>query len=228
MKEKNSTMKLNNKKRGDKIKKEKISKKEKSKEVKKENSEEPSWYHYLIVSVVFLLLFVGLYYLIIYFHEPRAIILNQNITKIPVYNYTKIVDGKKYNFEFQTPIYDLKKSNMTDQVSKFTILNSKRIIFSFLNYSKSDNRFISTSSVKMMRMLKYYFNFNFNQDDFQMASNYSCANSTLDDKVLTFNPYMNKTGIFYNKTNGCIQIFSNSSRGVLRATDKFLWDLIQE
>jgi len=193
----------------------------------KSDSKEPSWYHYLIVIIIFGLIFMGIYY-ITNPSNSSPIIVNNNVTKMQTYKYVHEENGKTYNFEFHSPVVELNSYKVPVGVTKYDLLNSKSITFSFLNYSTSDNKFISISSVKMMRLLKYYFNFNFNKNNFQMSSNFSCLNSTLENKVLTFNPYRNSTGVFYNKTNGCINIYSNSSRGVLKVTDKFLLDLVNQ
>jgi len=212
---------VENKKEDSKIKKEFTSKIKKSKK-----DEEPSWYHYLIVILVFVLIFFAISNFNFFYNKVVPVQINQNITKLPVYKYTHEENGKKYNFEFNSPVDELKNYNVPIEVSKYTMLNSKEITFSFQNYSKLDNKDISISSVKLMRLLKYYFHFSFNKGNFQMSSNFSCLNSTLDNKVLTFNPYQNKSGVFYNQTNGCIKVYSNSSRGVLKVTDKFLFDLV--
>ncbi len=195
-------------------------------ESKKNIDDEPSWYHYVIVLIFFVLLFYGIY-ILLGLDSTKGVKMNNNISNtLETYDYTYEEDGKKYNFKFNSPVNELREYDVPIELNKYDLLNSDNIIFVFLDYNTSDNKYISISSVKLMRLIKYYFKFDFSKEDFKMISNYSCMNSTLDNKVIIFDPYKNSTGVYYNQSNGCININSNNASNLVKLTDKLMLDLI--
>ena len=68
---------------------------------------------------------------------------------------------------------------------------------------------------------------NFNESEsFKMINESNCSSSTLDSKVIVFNPYTDKNGVFYNRTNGCIEVFSRTPKEMVLVGDTLLYDLI--
>lgn len=217
------------------VKKKEIDKKIKEKIVKvDENStikdDTPSLYHYLIVILVFFGLFYGIYFMVNLTSMNSEILITPNSTEIQFepYIYKHIVENNTYNLQFHTPIEDLENNNLLIEINKYDLLNSERIIFSFYNYNGTDNKFVSTSSVKLMKLFRYLFNFDFDANDFKLYNESNCSTSTLNEKVILFNPYSDISGIYYDSSSGCIEINAKTPTAIVSVTDIFIYTLVNE
>lgn len=194
------------------------------------SNDEPSWYHYFIVLFFIFIFFVGINYFLNGYSDSSVAVTGVNLTnsssKLQEYSYSYEEAGKIYNFKFNSPVSVLKSYNVTNQLYKYDLLNSKSITFIFGEYKGLDNKYVSISSVKFMRFLKSYFNVGFTSDNFKMNSNYSCLNSTLNNKMVFFNPYSNSTGVYYNNMSGCILINAKTPLGLVEVTDKLMYMLV--
>jgi len=193
------------------------------------NDDEPSWYHYLIVLLVLSGFIYGIYFIINYNLSNSDDIFNNNNLRIindsKIYPYKHIINNVTYNLQYNYPINILNSSNISLEINKYNLLNSRKIIFSFYDYNGTDNKQVTIASVKLMKLLKYLFKFNFDEVDFQKINKFNCSNSNNDTKIIIFNPYSNQTGVFYNN-NGCIEINSKTPKELVYVNDVFMFNLI--
>lgn len=213
------------------------------------NNSEPSWYHYVIVLLVFVLIFIGIYHFFIVNNDSNNsnlnsgeisnhVVVNENGTILNtssnineifsnVYKFeTELSTGTKINLDLNSPVSELKDWNITLGLNKFDLLNSKNISFSFMSYDNSDDNFlISKSAIKFMRFLRYVYGIKFSPNNFASDDIINCSTSSIEDKVFVFDPYLNESGIFYNETSGCVIVGSDSAVGILKVLDKYMYEL---
>lgn len=188
-------------------------------------NEEPSWYHYIIVILVLISIIFLIYYISSYFNSNSSQLnFNNNVTQ--TYNYKKVVGNITYNIQFHSPIIDIQNSNLSVEVSKYDILNSHNILFSFMQYNGTENQYITISSVKLMKFFKYFYNYDFETKDFVLFNETNCSSSNIRNKVVVFNPYSNKEGVFYDKKTGCVNIESFTPKRIVFVNDVFMFRLI--
>lgn len=210
------------------IKKTVAVKKTTASEKKSEESinDEPSWYHYLIVFLVILGVFGVFYYGVEIYGKTFDSNSSDKDDLRKSYIHEYVVDGKTYNLEFQHTFDEIEKFNYSIEVNKYDLLNSKNITLSFGEYNGTDNKPVAIVSVKIMRFLKYVYGVEFGENNFNTLDGVSCKNSTLEEKVMTFNPYANESGVYYNTTTGCVEIKATSPDKFVGVGDTFLYTLI--
>lgn len=210
----------------------------KSKKVEKVSAEsivkddEPSWYHYLIVIVVFILVGSGIYYtydFIENFGEVDIPLDNlTNITKpAELFNYPYKVGNVTYNIKFHNSIEDIESMDYIIEPNRMDILNTISIDMSFYDYNGTDNGQVSTGSTTLLSFLKLVYHFNFDAESFKMYNETNCSDSSMRDKIIMFNPYVNQTGVFMDD-NGCIEILSDEPAKIVDLVDKFIYTLVKE
>lgn len=217
-------------------KSEKIEKTEKIKEknvekVKPEKvlleDDEPSWYHYVLV----LLVLFGSITLIYFGYEYYDMKKKDNLDNYEPLRDTFIYDYKlgnvTYNLEFHNTFDYIERHNITVEVRKEDIWQSRNITFAFYEYNGTDNRYVSTASVKFMKLLKYVYNINFDEtNSFKMVNEVNCSTSTLKSKVVVFYPYSDRNGVFYNQSNGCIEVLSRTPKEMVLVEDTLMYKLV--
>lgn len=211
------------KKKVSNIKEKKITNKQKDNQ-----NDNPSWYHYVFVLFCFFLIIYGI--ILIYdFYEKRYFLEKQeNISNLILHNIEYKVGNVTYNLNFRNSREDLKNSNIIIQPTKIDVLNTLRFNFSFLNYSSQDNLEVLKASTLFVRFLGRVYKFQFNSNDFNNFENLNCSLSNNDYKVVVFNPYSKKEGIFFNKSNGCIEFLTNDSKRMNFLVEKFIFELINQ
>jgi hypothetical protein len=192
-----------------------------------ESSVEPEWYHYLIIIGILFLL--G--YLIYYFTLPKEeiIIKDQNYFVDHPYKKTYEISGKKFNIEYNSPFENISNPNFQINLNKENIWETEKFIFAFYEYNGTDNKYVMKSSVKLMQLFRYVYGLNFDKDSSFIKINSSiCENSTIKEKIVVFDPYSNKTGVFYNETNGCISLESQKPIDIVLVGDSLIYSLMDE
>lgn len=221
-----------------KFSKEKVSSIDKNKsEVEKvivedisKDNDEPSWYHYVIVTLFLFVILFGVYFIFDYYDSSNSNNLNNsNVSNMQqIYNYKFVENNITFTLQFNSMISEIENSNLTVEISKYEILNSENLLFSFMEYNGTDNKYVSISSVKLMKLFKYLFNYDFETTDFVEFSKINCSNSTILEKVVVFNPYSNREGVFYNSSNGCVEIESMTPSGLVFVNDVFMYRVVNQ
>ena len=192
---------------------------------KKNHEDEPRWYHYLIVSLCFIALFIGFYLILDYFETESP---NPNIN-VELYMYHFKVGERNGSIQFYTPIKKIEDLDYPIKVSKYDFLNSKRIILSFMEYNGTDNGEVTLVSGRLAPFIKHVYSFDLDPyEDIKHINESNCSTSTLDEKVVTFNPYSDRNGVFYNESNGCIEFLTDDATKMKELGDKFFYTLINE
>jgi len=159
--------------------------------------------------------------------NETTVILPLNLSKN--YLYKKKIGNEIFNLNFNSPVDEVENYETTIEVSKIELLNSNSLTLSFLDYNGIDNMYVSTASVKLMKLLRYLYKLKFTTENFRKYEDINCANSTLENKVIVFDPYQKElSGVFYNTSNGCIRILSTTPSQMVSITDKLLYELVNE
>ncbi|MCA9496184.1 MAG: hypothetical protein KC589_04535 [Nanoarchaeota archaeon] len=204
------------KKKGDKISKKKIEDDEDS---------QPSWYHYVIIFIVLGGIFAIFYYGF-EFYSGVSEDKNESNLLIDLYNYPYVVGKNTYNIKFHYPIDELDKADYPIEVNKYDMLNTLNITRVFLEYNGTDNGKVIIAASKLYSFFNKVFHVSFAES--QSINSTSCVNSTINAKVMVFDVYANKTGVFYNKENGCIEILAEKPEDLVLVSDKFIYEMIKE
>jgi hypothetical protein len=219
------------KKINSKIKKEEliVDKKEIESEVEKDSrnpqiDEEPKWYHYTIVLIVFFSVFAFGFFLLDYL-EDKDYEKNKGLV---LYDYYFTEGDRKGKVQFYTPINQIEELNFSIEVSKFELLNSEEIYFTFGEYNGSDNGEVTRASGRVLPFLQKVYLFPINvSKHIVFETSYTCLNSTLDKKIVRFDPYSDINAVLYNESNGCVEFLTNDPKNMAQLSDKFLFTLIE-
>ena len=189
--------------------------------------DEPSWYHYVIILGVFFGTILGVYFGYEYYDMKKKDNLENYEPLRETFIYDYKVGNITYNLEFHNTFDYIERHNIIVEVTKENIWESRNITFAFYEYNGTDNRYVSTASVKFMKLLKYVYNINFDDtNSFKMISEVNCSTSTVKSKVVVFYPYSDKNGVFYNETNGCIEVLSRTPKEMVLVEDTLMYNLI--
>ena len=192
-----------------------------------QKDDEPSFKHYLIVIGVILGIFGILYFgFEIYdnYKEPDVV-----VDQLQTYKYPYKVGSVTYNLFFYYTTEELDEFDYDLEPSKVDVLNTVNFTFSFDEYNGSDNGKVSISSIKFMKFLRDVYRFNFDvNDSFVSTQDINCANSTIKNKVVTFNPYANETKVKFNRINGCIEFEADDPQKIIGLSDKFIYEITKQ
>lgn len=209
-----------------------LKKSEKIEKVKGEKVEEivddePSWYHYVIILIVFFGVILGAYFGYEYYDMKKKENLDNYEPLKETFAYDYKVGNITYNIEFHNTFDYIERHNVPVELKREDVWSSYNMTFVFYEYNGTDNRYVSTTSVKMMKLFKYVFNMQFNEtNSFKLASEINCSSSTVKAKVVEFYPYSDRNGVFYNKTNGCVQVLSRTPKEMVLVGDTLLYNFI--
>ena len=206
-----------------------VSKKEveedlKKKPIKKKDpkEDEPSWYHYLIVLGAFFTVFAVIYFAFEIFDTQDA--NPQVLTQ--TYPYEHKVGNVTYSINFHYPLEELLVTSYPIEVNEQDFFNSITMRIGFLEYNGTDNGRVTIASSKMVSLLKGVYHFQFPVERFvRFNETMSCLNSTSSDKILVYNPYSNRNGVFIDE-NSCITVEATNADELVKVNDKFIFNLI--
>lgn len=204
---------------------------QKEKKVKSEGDDEPKLYHYLIVLFVIVGLFFAVYFGFNLYSDnfgDNDVVLNNSDNKVlNKYQYKK--GNVTYNFYFHNEVSDIRDSEMVIEPTKYNILNTREFLFTYMEYNGSDNGKVTVSSGLLMSFFKKVYGFTFNPDEnIKLINSTDCSNSTASHKVIIFNPYSDKEGVYFNQSNGCINVLSKSPERIIFVGEKFLYEILNE
>lgn len=187
------------------------------------NDDEPNWYHYLIVLLIFASVFGVLYVGYTFFYEEEVQIPS-NSSVLTKYPYIK--GNITYNLYFHNSISEIENMSFPVQVDKLDLLNTKNFIMAFDEYNGTDNGEVTRGSTKMVSFLRTVYRFKFAQGSFVRVNETNCLNSTLSSKVIIYDPYSSREGVFYNETNGCIKFETSEPTHLVDLVDKLIYEVV--
>lgn len=195
---------------------------------KKIDDGEPSWYHYVIIFLV-LGGILGVFYGGFEIYDKYY---GEEISFDPLsttFNYPYQVGNITYNIQMHYPIDEIKKSNYSIEVSRLEILNSIELIMSFDDYNGTDNGKVTIAGSKLTTFFKKVYHFSFDAEtNFKKFNESNCETSDKQNKVIMYNPYSNRSGVFYNSETSCIEILSQNADEIVKVTDYFMYTLMNE
>lgn len=190
--------------------------------------DEPDWYHYLIVVLFFAAVIAGIYYGISYYDKTQreaAALNNSNGSSLILYNYPYKVGNVTYNIKFHSPVDEIVDMDYVVEPTKIDVLNTRNFRMVFLEYNGTDNGEVAKGSTMVLSFLKNVYRYKFDNESFAMIGDVNCSDSTVNEKVIVFDPYRNETGVFIDD-NGCIEFVSNDSKVMIDLADKFVYNII--
>ena len=189
---------------------------------KRDYDAEPSWYHYIIVLVVFFSAFAIIYYSFEYFDVKE----NNDKFLFKTFDYPYVVGNMTYNIKFNYPIEILTESDFVIEPSKLDMLNTINFTRVYFLYNGTDNGQVATTAIKVRNFLKYVYNVNFAELSYYYNET-NCSNSDLMSKVMIFDINSTRNGVFYDNTNGCVTFETTSGKDIVLLGDKFIYEMIK-
>jgi hypothetical protein len=201
---------------------------EKEEETKNINDDEPEWYHYIIALILLSVIVVGFFYGLSYFDSTK-VVKNQSYYVDNPYSINYSLLNYSFRVEYNSPFENITHPKFPIEIIPNDIWKSNKITFQFMHYNGTDNKYVMKVSVKLMQLFRHLYGipFDVNSSFVELNSTY-CVNSTPENKVILFNPYSNKTGVFYNKTDGCILIESKKPLNFVLVGDSLIYRLLNE
>lgn len=194
-----------------------------------EDAPEPTLFHYVVVLLVMGLIFGGIYWGFEFYENMTddGSIDNPNI-KIKLYKYPFFVNGDEYSIQLYNPIDKLEKIDFPIEVTKEDLLSSSEFYFVFDESNEFGGEVVRVSG-RLFPFLRSVYRFNLDtQKNIVSSKDFSCDNSTLEDKVILFKPSAEKTGVFYDSSNGCIEFSTTNATQMGALGDKFFYTIINE
>lgn len=195
-----------------------------------ENSDDgsPSWYHYVIVLLV---IFGGIWifsFIINTYTSYSDVKVIDAVGQDETYSYTHKIGNITYNIELSMPLEELNKFNFEIQPNKLDILNTVSFTFSFGEYIGEDNGQVSLASTKLRRYLSLVHFIKFEQEDFISNLSPSCENSTINNRVVTFELNSTVSNSYVGEEeNGCIRIIAKNPKEMPHLIDDFIVSLLK-
>lgn len=208
----------------EKLAREKEVKKSKKDKQKEEEDSQPSWYHYAIIFIVLGGIF-GVMYFGFEYYSSISEDKNKSKLLIDLYDYPYVVGNTTYNIKFHYPIDELERANYVIEPDKYDILNTLNITRVFKEYNGTDNGKVIISASKLYSFINKVYHVDFT--DSARFNVTSCDNSTMNSKVMVFDIYANRTGVFFNEENGCIEVMSQIPEDLVLVSDKFIYEMIK-
>jgi len=181
----------------------------------------PSWYHYVIIIAGMVLFFYGIAFMYNTFGPSDDI----SQFKSKLYNYEYELNNKTFNVKFNFPLDILEKTEFIVEPSKFEVLNTNSYQRSFYTYTGEDNGQVTKTAGLVRNFIKYVYDVDFAVNS-TLVKDFSCKNSTLDNKVMIFDINSSREGVFYDGSNGCLSFETKSAENFLLLGNKFVYDMI--
>lgn len=189
--------------------------------------DEPSWYHYVIVLLVLFGSVAGMYFGYEYYDKMKKEDLANYEPLRETFDYPYVVGNITYNIEFHNTFDYLDRHPVPIELKKENIWESNNITFAYYIYNGTDNRYVTVSSVKLMKLFQYVYNMNFDPvESFKMINESNCSTSTVKAKVVVFYPYSDRNGVFYNQSNGCVEVLSRTPKEMVLVEDTLMYNFI--
>jgi hypothetical protein len=192
-----------------------------------EYDKEPTLFHYtivlLILGAIFGILYLGFEY---YDEKTNDGAINSPNLKIKLYKYPFIVNGNDYSIQFYNPVSDLEKSELKIGITKDELLTTQDFKFIFSSDSSSNGEVVKISG-RLFPFLKNVYMFPLDsQKDIISSDNLTCANSTLDTKLIFFNSNSTTNELVYDNLTGCIVFKTTDPKLMGTLGDKFFLEII--
>lgn len=195
-----------------------------------EKSDEPSWYHYVIILLVFSGIILAFVLGFSYFEDKDNVSPNGKVEpKRPTfYNYDYQLGQTTYHLKFRTDPEVLKDLDYVIEPTKMDLLNTKDFIFAFNEYNGTDNGEVSKGSSMLISTLKLVYKFKIPVENIVLFNETNCSSSNEDYKMIVFDAYSNVTGVFMDEDTYCIHIETQDPKDMSKLVDKFIYDIVNE
>ena len=198
-------------------------------EIKKkdESDDEPRLYHYAVVILIIVGIFFGMYFSFNLYSQYFGGDEVENVNGSTLYMYSHKIANVTYNLKFHSPVSDFESSNLITEPEKIDVLNTRELIFTFKEYNGSDNGKVTVTSGFLLSFFRNVYAFSFNpEENVKLFNESNCNTSNKSYKVVIFDPYSEREGVFYNETNGCITIESQTPERLIFVGEKFAYDIL--
>lgn len=194
---------------------------------KKVEDDEPSWYHYVIVLLVIFGVFGVLYFVFEVYDSNSKVSGKDDLDDFAkTYNYPYKVGNVTYNIKFDYPVDEIVQGEVLIEPTKLDLLNTVRMHMVFYEYNGTDNGKVTVAATKFYSFFSNVYHMGFGEN--MMINESSCENSSLKDKVVVFDIYSDRTGVFYDENNGCVRVESEKVEDFVLVLDSLLYSLVKE
>ena len=156
-------------------------------------------------------------------------LINKSKLKIDLYKLPLKFNDFEFRMQFYNSKTGIKYLNYEIEPTLEDIVNSKEFFVSFGEYQGTDGGEITRTSARLFPLLRNVLGFELDTlKHITKEKDKSCKDSTLDSKVIIFNPYSEKNGVYYNEENGCIQFLTDDGKKMGGLGDKFFYTIFAE
>jgi hypothetical protein len=191
--------------------------------IEKVKEEEPSWYHYLVVICVLIAIGFAIYGILFVVNSFKA----ENDGP-RTYLHTYKVGEATYNIYYNEPLSELERKTYSIEMNKRDLWLISNLTFSFGEYNGTDNGRVAVASTKLANFMKAVYSMRFDASNFQKINVSNCNTSSIKNSVIIFDPYSNESGVFLNRSNGCILVQSTTPKEMMSVVDKWILTLMTE
>lgn len=194
-------------------------------QIQEEEEAEPKLIHYIIVVAILFGIF-GIIWAGFEIYDNQTKQPLQNATIQEKYIYKHIIGNVTYNIEFSYPIEEIEKIDYPIEIDRLTMLNKLSLTRVFLDYNGTDNGQVVIMASKFRSFFKGVYHISFRDE--QKIENFNCSNSTIQHSAVVLNPYSDRNGVYYNQTNGCINVETTDITQFVILGDKIIYEMIKE
>lgn len=146
--------------------------------------------------------------------------------KIEIYKFPFEVDGFNFNIKFYNSKTAIKYMEYEIEPTIEDLQNSEEFFVTFGEYQGTDSGEVVRTSARVFPTLRNVLKFDLDTlEHILPESKKSCKDSTLSSKVIRFDPYSDRNGVFYNKENGCIEFLTDDAKKMGGLGDKFFYTI---
>lgn len=201
----------------------KVEKKEKVEEIV---DDEPSWYHYVIILLILFGILAGIYYSFEFFNQRTGPNVGDGSDQLL---YKHKVGNITYNIYFTVPISELEKLSYPLELSELDLFGTISVRYAFQEYNETDNGFISVSAIKLRRFLDNVYRLDgpAENETFVQFNETNCSDSDENHRVITFDPYQDRDGVFVDE-NGCVIFATDEPEEMRVLVDYFIYETVRQ
>ena len=190
-------------------------------EQKKKTEEEPKWYHYVIVLSIIAAI-VGVFYLSYQIFFDKKCHFSGSLIDYYKLEYKNEQGESKYYCSWHTKS-TLENFKLHYEINLPDLLNAENLIYTRNLEDENSKGDLKHSQLNTQTQIT--FNYGIKTLTDEKYQSYTCKNSTKKNKVVHFKK-SNKTGVYYNKQNGCISFEAKNISQMPLIVEKIIYELI--
>jgi hypothetical protein len=148
--------------------------------------------------------------------------------KINIYKYPFEINGKTTNIQMYNTLEQLEENNFKIGITKDELLDTETFDLVF-NSKASSNGAVVKVSGRLYPVLSILYGFPMEAlENIVYSDEISCADSTLERKLVMFDSDYSSNEVLYDGETGCIQFKTTSQDNMGTLGDKFFYELFSD